>query len=211
MSIRCPVCNGGDPLPFHEDSLRRYYQCKNCGLVFVPEAYHLSRRQEKNRYELHENHPDNQGYRRFLRRFFTPMNKRIVNHSEGLDFGAGPGPTLHLMFEEAGHTMEIYDKFFAQNATVFDKKYDFICATEVAEHLCRPMTELNLLWKCLKPGGFLGLMTKMVRSRSAFKKWHYIRDQTHISFFSKKTFRWLSNRWGAHLDFITHDIIFFQK
>jgi len=180
-------------------------------LVFVPETYHLSRREEKSRYELHENHPADQGYRRFLKRFFDPMNKRLADNSTGLDFGAGPGPTLHLMFEEAGHSMEIYDLFFADDRSVFDKKYDFICATEVVEHLHQPMDELNRLWKCLKPSGFLGLMTKMVRSKSAFKKWHYIRDETHVSFFSKATFRWLGKQWDTDLEITGGDLIFFQK
>lgn len=211
MPKTCPLCDSNDVYFYYKDTFRSYYQCVSCQLVFVPEEYHLSAEEEKARYELHENDPNDEGYRQFLKRFFEPMNERIPNRAYGLDFGSGPGPTLHLMFEEAGHSMEIYDLFFEDNLSVFKQKYGFICATEVVEHLYQPMNELNRLWGCLKPGGFLGLMTKLVHNKEAFKKWHYIRDETHISFFSKKTFQWIGNQWNANLDFIGNDIIIFEK
>ena len=211
MSQACPVCHHENTVFFHDDSFRSFYQCPNCKLVFVPSAYHLSPQEEQARYEHHENDPEDKGYRRFLKRFFNPMNEKLTENSEGLDFGAGPGPTLHLMFEKAGHTMDIYDLFFANNPTVFEKKYDFISATEVVEHLHLPMTDLNRLWHCLKPGGFLGLMTKMVQSKSAFENWHYIRDKTHISFFSKITFKWIARQWKAKCSFEGNGIVIFEK
>gem|GEM_PF-3968765 len=90
MSLTCPVCNYSDTVLYHEDRLRNYYQCKNCELVFVPETYHLSRQEEKARYKLHENHPDDKEYRRFLKQFFKPMNKRLTDHSKGLDLEPVP-------------------------------------------------------------------------------------------------------------------------
>jgi len=211
MPEDCPVCHHGDAEFFHDDDFRSYYQCPNCELIFVPSAYHLSPQEERARYEDHENDPQDMGYRRFLKKFFNPMNDKLADNSEGLDFGAGPGPTLHLMFEEAGHSMAIYDLFFANDSSVFDKKYDFICATEVVEHLHLPMNNLNRLWHCLKPGGFLGLMTKMVHNKSAFKNSHYIRDKTHISFFSKVTLKWIARQWQTKCTFVGNRVVIFQK
>lgn len=57
------------------------------------------------------------------------------------------------MFEEAGHEMAIFDKFYAPDSKVFRKRYDFITATEVLEHLKKPKVELNRLWALLPPGG----------------------------------------------------------
>lgn len=211
ITPHCLLCGNSSANFYYEDDYRSYYQCPECSLVFVPPQQHLSAKEEKERYELHENNPEDDGYRQFLKRLFDPLNNRIADHGYGLDFGCGPGPTLHHMFEDAGHRMKLYDIFYADDPSVFLRQYDFITATEVVEHLHQPMNTLNRLWQCLKPCGFLGIMTKMVRDREAFKAWHYIRDDTHVAFFSPATFRWIANKWQAKLEFIGSDVIIFQK
>lgn len=207
----CILCGNYQTKYFYEDKFRTYLQCPLCKLVFVPPNQRLSPDEEKERYLLHENDPSDEGYRIFLNRIFEPLNKLLSSHSEGLDFGSGPGPTLHLMFEEAGHKMCIYDPFFEENQSVFDHTYDFITATEVVEHLYSPLQELQKLWNCLKPGGYIGLMTKMVKNREAFANWHYIRDETHVAFFSRPTFLWMGDQWNASVRFVEDDVIIFQK
>src|SRR5699024_8178290 len=118
----------------------------------------------------------------FLGRLFTPLAARLSPGAQGLDFGAGPGPTLSLIFEEAGYSMAIFDPFYAPDASVWQRHYDFITATEVVEHLAAPGREIERLLGRLRPGGWLGLMTKRVHSREAFGDWHYIRDPTHVTF-----------------------------
>ena len=135
----------------------------------------------------------------------------LAPRSTGLDFGAGPGPTLSVMLSEAGHRVRIYDPFYADHPEVFTQRYDFITATEVLEHLRRPGRELQRLWHCLKPGGVLGVMTKLVRDRAAFARWHYISDPTHVCFFSTATFRWLADRWRSALTFADKDVILMVK
>ena len=139
------------------------------------------------------------------------MQARLAPHSHGLDFGAGPGPTLSVIFEEAGHRMTIYDPFYAPDQAVFNHQYNFITATEVVEHLRDPQMELGRLWGCLKSGGTLGIMTKLALDIDAFARWHYKNDLTHICFFSRETFAWLAERWGINLVFIGKDVILFQK
>ena len=126
-------------------------------------------------------------------------------------FGSGPGPTLSVMFEEIGHSMVIYDHFYARESSALEKQYDFITATEVVEHLHNPGIELDRLWSCLKPGGSLGIMTKLSPDREAFARWHYKTDATHVCFFSKTTFEWLSLKWQAELVFFGKDAIIFYK
>jgi cyclopropane fatty-acyl-phospholipid synthase-like methyltransferase len=170
----------------------------------------LSEAEEKSRYDTHQNDPADSGYRRFLSRTFLPMQARLAPGSCGLDFGSGPGPTLSLMFQEAGHHVAIYDRFYAPDPSVFDTTYDFITATEVVEHLQHPLAELDRLWGCLKPGGTLGIMTKLVLDRERFATWHYKNDLTHICFFSQATFRWLARRWQANVEFVDQDVVFFS-
>ncbi len=193
----CPLCEGTSIVPYHRDKTRDYLGCRTCHLVFVPATQHLCAKAEKAHYDLHENRPDDPGYRRFLDRLFTPLNERLSPHAQGLDFGCGPGPTLSKMFEEAGHSVALYDPYYAPDGSVLDARYDFITLSEVAEHLAAPGKVLDGLWASLAPGGWLGIMTKRVRDREAFGTWHYITDPTHIGFFSEATFRWLTGRWSS--------------
>jgi SAM-dependent methyltransferase len=182
-----------------------------CSLVFVPPRYHLSAEKEKAEYDLHRNSPDDAGYRNFLKKLFTPMHERIRPSSQGLDFGCGPGPTLSVMFEEAGFSMAVYDHFYANDCQSLAKKYDFITASEVVEHLHNPAGDLNMLWALLKPGGYLGIMTKQVIDKEAFSRWHYTQDPTHVCFFSLATFQWLAALWQGELQVIGNDVIIFRK
>jgi hypothetical protein len=207
----CPLCGNTDIEPYHRDDTRDYLSCRVCQLIFVPPAQHLSAADEKACYDHHDNRPDDPGYRHFLDRLFTPLSQRLAAHARGLDFGCGPGPTLSLMFEEAGHPVALYDPFYAPNRTVLAGPYDFITLSEVAEHLAAPGKELDSLWAALAPGGWLAIMTKRVRDPIAFKSWHYINDPTHVCFFCEATFDWLADRWSATLDVVGDDVVLIRK
>lgn len=206
----CPLCNQNDVAPFWQDH-RDYLRCGTCSLVFVPEGFHLDRDAEKAVYDQHENSPDDPRYREFLNRMFDPLVERLTPGSSGLDFGAGPGPTLSVMLKEAGFSMAIYDPFYAPDETVLDTSYDFITATEVVEHLHHPGQELSRLWNLIVPGGWLGIMTKRVLDQKAFSTWHYKNDPTHVCFYSQETFEWLANHWSANLVVTSSDVVLFQK
>lgn len=115
------------------------------------------------------------------------------------------------MFREVGHTVALYDHFYAKNPAALQQTYDFITATEVVEHLHDPATILSQLWTLLKPGGYLGLMTKLVQDQEAFTTWHYKNDLTHVCFFSRATFEWLAHQWQAELEFFDNDVMLFHK
>lgn len=209
--LACPLCLLSECRPYHRDRIRAYWHCSRCALVFVPAAEHLSEDAEKAEYDRHQNGPEDVGYRRFLDRLFGPLAQRLPAGSDGLDFGSGPGPTLSVMFIEAGHSMSEYDKFYQPDASVLAREYDFVTATEVVEHLRDPARELARIWACVRPGGFLGVMTKLVRDRDAFAGWHYIRDPTHVCFFARATFEYLAECWGATLTFVAADALIMGK
>jgi hypothetical protein len=214
--LRCILCNTTHLAPFYEDTSEeyasKYYQCQQCRLIFARPEDRPNRTEEFARYETHENDPNDEGYRNFLGQLFHPLNDLLKPRSKGLDFGSGPGPTLSLMFEEAGHDMEIYDPYYADNPDVFGKPYDFITATEVVEHLFNPGNELERLWSCLRLGGYLGIMTKIAEDNVAFfADWHYRLDLTHVTFYTKETFRWLADHWNASVTFPADRVIIFEK
>lgn len=208
---QCPLCLGRNSSTYCQDKIRAYLQCGECSMVFVPPQFHLSEAQEKAEYDLHRNDPQDPGYRNFLGRLFEPLRERLTPAAVGLDFGCGPGPTLSLMFAEAGFSSAIYDKFYADNPQLLLRQYDFVSASEVVEHLRQPKFELERLYRLLNPGGFLGIMTKLVTDRQAFSTWHYKNDLSHICFFSRKTFSWLAAHWGAELEIIGRDVILILK
>ena len=206
----CPLCHE-NAVFFFEDERRPYYQCGQCELIFVPKRHLPSREEEKAQYDLHENSPEDTDYRRFLGRLTDPLLKKLSPGSVGLDFGCGPGPTLSVMLEEMGHQMKLFDPIYYPNPKALEGQYDFITATEVFEHLHNPQRDLERLWNCLGPGGWLGVMTKRARTREAFSKWHYIQDPTHVGFWSVNTFGWLAGHWGATLELIEPDVALFRK
>lgn len=209
--IHCPLCAAESVSPYTRDRRRAYFSCGLCRLVFVPAEYHLARDAERAEYELHRNDPTDQGYRTFLARLAAPLMDRLGPGSQGLDFGCGPGPALAQMLREAGHSVALYDSFFVPDRKTLEGLYDFICATEVVEHLRQPGLQLEHLWSRLRDGGWLGVMTKLVRDREAFEKWHYKNDPTHVCFFSAQTWHWWANRYGAELEIVGADVILMQR
>jgi len=180
-------------------------------MVFVPERYWLTLDEEKATYDLHENNSEDQGYRQFLSRLSVPLLTKLKANRTGLDFGCGPGPTLSTLFEEQGHAMDLYDPFYYHDLSVFEKTYDFICATEVVEHLRNPAKDWAVLFNLLKPGGWLGIMTKQVIDKQAFRTWHYIRDLTHVCFYNESAFSYVAQHFHVDVQFVAKDVILFNK
>ena len=198
----CPLCHREDSGPFFEDRQRIYLRCLHCDLTFVPGPYRLNREDEKATYDLHQNDPGDPG---------IPLLERLDAGQKGLDFGCGPGPTLSVLLEEQGHRVDLYDPFYFNEPSVFDNTYDFICATEVVEHMHDPGRAFGSLFRMLKPNGWLGMMTKLVRDDCDFGQWHYIRDLTHVCFYSRRTFEYLARRFHASLEVVADDVILLKK
>ena len=166
---------------------------------------------ERAYYQTHQNTVDDPGYRQYLSRLATPLLPRLAPGSHGLDYGCGPGPALAAMLAEAGFAITTYDPYYADYPERLQQRYDFVTCTEAIEHFYHPGREWRRLLALLKPGGWLGLMTKLARDQAAFANWHYKQDPTHVSFFSRETFLWLAARDGLGIEFIGADVILLHK
>lgn len=191
--------------------MRSYRLCAHCELIYVPPTERPDVLAEKAQYDLHDNNPDDPDYRQFLSRLTEPLLDKLSPGSIGLDFGSGPGPLLATMFREAGMRMRTYDVFYDPDASVWYQTYDFITCTEVIEHLHSPGRELDRLFTALKPGGWLGIMTQRFTPRVVFTDWKYIRDITHVCFFSDTSLKWLASRHNAELLLLSDDVALLQK
>ena len=208
---KCPLCVSNDFESFCRDNRREYIKCNNCSLVYVPSEYWLTHEQEKAEYDLHQNDVFDPGYRKFLSRLTKPLQQQIPNGSQGLDFGCGPGPALSKIMEESGYLMDLYDPFYCNDKSVFQKKYNFITATEVIEHINYPYKVIPLIIDMLLSDGWLGIMTKMVIGKDEFSKWHYKNDMTHICFYSRETFEYIANKFSLKLYFFGNDVVLLNK
>lgn len=209
----CPLCKSEDIRLYHKDRIREYYTCMLCCLVFVPEKFHVSLEAEKKLYDMHENSADDAGYLKFLSRFSTPFLESLGKGKQlcGLDYGCGEAPALAGLLQRGGHKVHLYDPIYACDDKVLKGTYDFISTTEVVEHFRDPEKDFNMLFRMLKKGGWLGIMTKMVRDQKSFTTWHYIRDMTHVAFYSRETFHYIARHYGADVSFNGNDVIFFRK
>ncbi|MDD3801999.1 MAG: class I SAM-dependent methyltransferase [Desulfuromonas sp.] len=209
--LLCPLCHSDDNQLYCRDVRRDYLHCRCCDLVFVPPADQLSPVAEKAQYDLHCNDPADERYRAFLGRLFEPLRLLLPATACGLDYGSGPGPTLSGMLAECGHAMALYDPFYAPDPTVLRRTYDFITCTEVAEHFRQPLEEFERLWSLLRPGGILGLMTRLREAGQDFAGWYYKKDPTHICFYSRTSFAWLARQFGARLELHGADVILLHR
>ena len=115
------------------------------------------------------------------------------------------------MLEEQGHSVELYDKYYTNDHSVFDKEFDFITLTEVLEHLYDPIFELERLTSILKPKGVLAIMTQTLTQDVDFKTWYYKNDPSHIGFFSQKSLEFLASHLELSMKQHSDRVIFFKK
>lgn len=177
-----------------------YFHCQECDLIFRDPATRLEPVDERAQYCTHNNDVSDPGYLRFLQPTYDAVCGNFEVGSRGMDFGCGPGPALSHRLSEAGYEMEKYDPFFFPNEDVLKNSFEFITCTEVFEHFFEPGKELEKLLRMLEPGGALIVRTQFHEGRSAFPKWYYRNDPTHVCFFSRATFEWMARRHELGLD-----------
>ncbi|MCP1676379.1 2-polyprenyl-3-methyl-5-hydroxy-6-metoxy-1,4-benzoquinol methylase [Natronocella acetinitrilica] len=207
----CPLCDTTSGVPYASWRERRYLHCENCDLVWLDPAQRLNPAAERTYYATHENDPRDPGYRRFLSRAAEPLLARLAPGSHGLDYGCGPGPALAYMLQEAGHTMALYDPYFAPAQAALERQYDFVTCTETAEHFHNPGTEFRELDSLLRPRGWLAVMTGFRPEQERFANWHYVRDPTHVSFYSEKSLAWLAELFEWEMQVPAKNVVLFRK
>ena len=206
--MNCLLCHT-DSNPFELDT----FMCPECHLVFKnPETFN-STEKDIERYSTHNNDSTDQGYLDFLGRFVTPLKPFLPRKFNALDFGCGPGPTLSLLLEEVGGSVENYDPlFFPDGHLLIPESYDVVTSTEVVEHFKTPRHDWETLVDLVKDDGVIAIMTLFYSPEIDFKKWWYKNDHTHIVFYQQKTFEYIANVFN--LEILYNDnksIIIFKK
>ena len=206
----CRLC-AHQARPFMTIDGMDYHACDHCGLRFMDARHLPSPDEEKAHYDHHENHVDDPNYRRFLSRLSEPLLKVLPQGSSVLDFGAGPGPALAAMFQESGHHAVIYDPFYAPDKTVLDRQYDAVTASEVIEHFHQPKQGFERMLSCVRPGGWLAVMTQLQDDDQAFAQWHYRRDPTHVAFYRAESFDYIAYAYDLEFERPSKQVALFRS
>lgn len=214
--MECPLCSHPQASLYARDRRRQFYQCQQCQLVFVPPEQLPSADLERELYDYHINEPDDERYRAFLRQVTEPLSDLLASRYDDmasvhlLDFGSGPGPTLHLMMKQAGVNAVHYDPLYHADETLLNRQYDAITATEVVEHFHRPGEEFDRLFgQLLRSDGVLAIMTKPAVPAEQFPNWHYKNDLSHVCFYSEPCYRFIADRYGKQYRPISPTVAFF--
>lgn len=207
----CPLCAAPRAGVFAAAGGRLYHRCGCCLLTFLAPAERPSRATELATYRQHRNDPGDPRYRAFLARLTEPLLEHLRPGMVGLDFGCGPGPTIRPMLAERGLEVIDYDPLFRPDRAALARRYDFITCSEAIEHFFDPGRELTRLEGLLRPGGWLGVMTRMLTDDAGFARWWYRRDPTHVAFFRRETMTWIARRFGWQATFPGLDVALFHK
>lgn len=178
-------------------SIKTYFHCRKCDLIFADPAERLETPTEIERYKQHQ-YDDTPDYRLFYKKLFSAIDANLK--SPILDFGSGPNSLVAEICREKNHQVFCYDPLLLPDSKVhLNKTYPLIISTEAFEHFYNPIQELEIIFNSLEPGGTLAVMTSFHTGLETFPNWHYRRDPTHVSFYSPKTFEWIANFFSMSL------------
>ncbi len=219
FNISCLLCGTTCSDVWHHKTLkngepRDFIRCPTCEFIFVPPTQHLSLSEQKEFYNHHQNSPEQFGYVQHLKSLTGPLLPFLKQTDRGLDYGSGPGPTLHTIFAKENITVQNYDPLYATHPHLLECQYDFVVSTEVVEHFTTPQTDWLRLHNLIKPNGILGVMTQFQPeplTEKTFADWWYHRDVTHIGFYNPKTFVWLAQNLGFKILLCQNPIAILKK
>lgn len=211
----CPLCGSNNINGFERfrvaKETRNYFLCENCNLVFMRPEDRLSADEERRRYKLHNNQYEDERYRLFLNQTAGAVSASCSPGQLGLDYGCGPEPVLAQMLNERGFKVNHFDPLFFPSETCLDTQYDFVSCTEVIEHAHEPHKLLSSLVSCVAGNGRIFIMTGLRKPESAFSKWWYTKDPTHVGFYSEYTLQFIAQAFGLSIERYSEQVTVYTK
>jgi hypothetical protein len=198
--MQCPLCSSRECTLLAQSSSRPFILCPSCGLIFVPAEHHLAPEQEKVRYGLHQNSPDNQEYIAYLSKIADKVLELSPGPVMACDFGSGREHVLSDILVSRGARCVAHDPLYGMAAEA-KGQFDMVVACESFEHLRNPRREVDFIRSLVKPGGFVYVHTQLYDDALSrdFSGWWYAGDPTHICFFCGKTMETVAEILGRKI------------
>jgi hypothetical protein len=201
--MKCIICKRQTFSYDHPKFDMTFHECPSCKVIFKDIKNHIGRAEEFAVYENHQNSTDNQGYVDYLTHFIETaiVPYQHQNGLKALDYGSGPGPVLaEILKNQYGYQTDTYDPFYAPKQTFINHTYDLITCTEVIEHVKAPIDIFKIFKNHLSQNGILAIMTLFhPQDRNQFFDWFYIRDPSHIIFYTPDTIKIICKQVGLKL------------
>ncbi len=184
--------------------------------------YRLSNEGQKNRYLLHENSLEQEGYRKYLESFLKLSLDAFYSACNSLpesvlDYGSGPEPCLVQLMTSEGLNAYGWDPFFNENGLEkIDVKngFDMVTCLEVAEHFENPVADFSKLSRMVRSGGLAVIGTNLLpdNPESSFGSWWYRFDPTHVTFYTLQGLQECALKAGLQYEKSLSDKVFlFRK
>lgn len=210
---KCLICDSDTHTITDTQIKSTYHVCEGCGFIFKDESFRISYEEEKTVYLRHDNNMENEGYVNMFNVFIRDFIEELPITGNTLDFGCGPGPVLYQIMKNQGYKAHKYDPFYQKDESIFTKTFQLITSTEAVEHFFDPLKEFKTLSSLLDKRGYLVIMTQLREmNETDFLKWWYRRDQTHVAFYSLKTFDYIASLYQLkRIKTNNKNVVVFQK
>lgn len=198
-------------------SKKSYWICNHCGLLGKNPELFVSSELEKKRYAVHNNDITDSRYLDYLNQLWSKTEGHISQSSSMsvLDFGCGPSKGLEsLLKDKKQFKVSSYDPYFYNEDGFLKKTYDIVFCCEVVEHFNEPADSWNSILRLLSKDSLLAIRTEFwddVRVTKPIEKWWYFRDPTHVHFYSKGFFNFLSKSFKVEPLYIASPYVLFSK
>lgn len=157
-TIVCPICNNYSHFLL-EKSGTAYFECSNCKTIVSNNHELNNETMIGGEFEPERNEKEN-GDR------IDRVSKLLGGYKKDarvLDFGCGHGLFLEDL-KKAGFNADgydLYNKDYNEHLPKRDR-YNLVTAVEVFEHFSSPYYEIDVIYRCLQPGGAVCIETGFV-------------------------------------------------